>query len=426
MGIISVASVFPAGIIQQRRTQDDVLGPVVAEAALGTLRAKLSQSDFGTFEQFGFFDYNAFAVLGNQGFPNSWLAPADTNTQLGDWPWIRPSVAAVPLNTAPSQWPSYAGDIDIFSARVAHASTAVGTFPDFRIPNYPAALQWADGWRTTELASFGGAFPLLAESYGNPGTGNPELDPEAFLFGIPYNRLKYSLIEGGLDPLVTVKQRERFWPMGSGFGPGQQRPEFAWDCMFRRYQGRVQVAIFVYRVNAANTPGGYAVCQDAGNLALSREVTRPPLPARVDLAECEDAGLVYQPFTVVGGDPAGNSPANRNIVPETVADFNSPNNLISLDPYFEGWQAPGQWIVDPYSRIHRVLQGRRNKRQGPVRLSRPIPEQLPSSTLVNPANAQDFDEWQDLVNEVRSIWFIPTSDRRGIGLEPIYVAVRDL
>ena len=38
VGIISVAAVFPAGIIQQRRTQDDVLGPVIAED--GTVTAQ--------------------------------------------------------------------------------------------------------------------------------------------------------------------------------------------------------------------------------------------------------------------------------------------------------------------------------------------------------------------------------------------------
>ena len=53
IGIISIAAVFPAGIIQQRKTQDDVMGPVVAEAAMAAIRTHLSQADFGTLEEFG-------------------------------------------------------------------------------------------------------------------------------------------------------------------------------------------------------------------------------------------------------------------------------------------------------------------------------------------------------------------------------------
>ena len=72
VGVISVAAVFPAGIIQQRRAQDDVLGPVVAEAALATLRSKLSQDDFGTFEDFGVFrDQVGAWVEGGQVAPDS-------------------------------------------------------------------------------------------------------------------------------------------------------------------------------------------------------------------------------------------------------------------------------------------------------------------------------------------------------------------
>ena len=65
VGVISVAAVFPAGIIQQRRTQDDVFGPVVAEAALSTIRSRLSQGDFGTFEEFGIYGPGDFSTLQN-------------------------------------------------------------------------------------------------------------------------------------------------------------------------------------------------------------------------------------------------------------------------------------------------------------------------------------------------------------------------
>ena len=63
IGIISIAAVFPAGIIQQRRAQDDVMGPVVAEEALAVIRSKVSPEDFGTFEQFGIFGPGNFASV---------------------------------------------------------------------------------------------------------------------------------------------------------------------------------------------------------------------------------------------------------------------------------------------------------------------------------------------------------------------------
>ncbi len=420
VGIISVAAVFPAGIIQQRRTQDDVLGPVIAEAAMATIRSKVTQSDFGTFEEFGIFGPAAFLGL-DQPFPNSWLDAGDAYTQPGDWPWLRPSTAAVPVSASPSDR-SYAGDIDLFSARVARASPLVSE-------DYPAGMQWDAAWRTTEFSLFGGAFPVFGQTHPQGG-GGANGDPGAFLFGIPFSRARFDFYGGGEDPLVTVTQEERFWPAGTGFGAGLERPQYAWDCMFRRFQGRVQVAIFVYRVNAGNTPGGYAVCQDGGSNSLSRQATRPPMPARVDFI-APVGGVNYRALTPAGADTTPDTidlnDANRNVVLSTNPDFASPGNLISLDPYFEGWQSPGQWMLDPYGRIHRVVQGRRNKRQGPVRLSRPVPTQNPTTALYNPSmQGGNYNNWQTKVDEVRSIWFVPPADRRGIGLEPIYVTVRDL
>lgn len=419
VGIISVAAVFPAGIIQQRRTQDDVLGPVIAEDAIATIRSKVTQSDFGTFEEFGIFGPDSFATLDGT-FPNSWLPPADAYTQVGDWPWLRPSTAAVPADADPGDR-SYAGDIDLFSARASRASSLVSE-------DYPASMQWDQAWRTTEFSLFNGAFPIFGDTH--PQSGGGGSDDGAFLFGIPFNRARFDFFGNGEDPLVTITQEERFWPAGTGFGPGVDRPQYAWDCMFRRFQGRVQVAIFVYRVKVGNAAGGYAVAQDTGSNSQSRESNRPPMPARVDLP-ASVGGSNYRTLTSSGADPTpdeapSGDDADRNVVVGTGADFSSPNNLITFDPYFEGWQVPGQWMLDPYGRIHRVVQGRRNKRQGPVRLARPVPTQTPATSLVNPANTDGFDDWQDAVDEVRAIWFIPPADRRGITLEPIYASVREL
>ena len=435
VGVISVAAVFPAGIIQQRRAQDDVLGPVVAESALATIRSRVSQDDFGTFEEFGFFGPASFAALDEQ-FPNGWLGAGDAYTQVGDWPWIRPSMAAVPPGNSPADR-SYAGDIDLFSARAARSSTAIGGHPAATIEAYPST--WDADWRTSEFAVAGGGLPLVSGNFNaDPNQG----DPGAFIYGVPVNRAKYGFFQGNEgfepreDPRVEISQEERFWPAGSGYDGSQPRPQYTWDCMFRRFQGRVQVAIFVYRLNVGNAVGGYAVSQDAGTQGLDRDKSRPSMPARVDLADqgtypvefVSISGATYFPLTPEGADDTAqldSGDADRNIVPRTYPNLGG--SSLELDPYFEGWQSPGQWIIDPYGRTHRVLQGRRNKRQGPVRLSRGVPAQSPSTALYNPiVQGEDFTDWRDRCDQVRSIWFVPPVDRRGISLTPVYVSVREL
>src|SRR5215510_7534796 len=49
VGVISSAALFPAGIVQQRLSVDDGMGPRVANNALSILRSKLKQDDFGYF-----------------------------------------------------------------------------------------------------------------------------------------------------------------------------------------------------------------------------------------------------------------------------------------------------------------------------------------------------------------------------------------
>ena len=422
VGIISISAVFPAGIVQQRRAQDDVLGPVIAEAAMSAIRSKVGQSDFGTFEEFGIKTPATFAVL-NGAFPNTWLRGGDEFTQRGDWPWLRPSMAVVPAGVAADSQ-DYFGDIDLFSARFVRASNFA--------PDYPSSanLDWQIG-KTTELGIFAGASPILGTCH--PLQNNPNCsDPGEFLYGIPFNRSKFDFFGISEDPLVTITQEERFWPAGTGYEAGRNRPQYAWDCMFRRFQGRVQVAIFVYRVKVGAAAGGYAVAQDAGTNAYGRDGLRPAMPARADFGVA--AGSVYEPLTPYGADlTTGGVPGlddfDRVEIIGTGPQFNEPNP--TLDPYFEGWQAPGQWLLDPSNRIHRVAQGRRNKRQGPVRLARPIPSQAPSSAIWNPATAEggpysDPDVIQTATDEVRSLWFVPPVDRRGVSLTPVYVTVRDL
>ena len=432
IGIISIAAVFPAGIIQQRRAQDDVMGPVVAEEALAVIRSKVSPEDFGTFEQFGIFGPGNFASV--RSTPRqSYLYDIDRYTVPGDFPWLRPSMyVAQPDTVIDAGVDNAYGDIDIFSARVMHRFAGSQWSNDVIKP-YTDGMGWTNSdSMTSEFRGFGAtAIPVVGDTHSllNGGQG----DWGAFLYGIPFNRSKYDPAYGGADPLKTITQEERFWPLGSGYGQGEKRPQYAWECMFRRHQGRVQVAIFVYRVAAGNAVGGYtAVAQPSNGSGTNYAGFTPPLPARFDIPYSDAGSQDYpdlRPWTPLGAADAngdGEQDGDSYLKAEVVGTGPSERRL---PPYELGWQAPGQWILDAYGRTHRVVQGRRNSGQGPVRLARPVPEQAQTNNNFSwavlgldpsdPAN-------QGIQNEVRSIWFIPPIDERGITLTPVYMTVREL
>ena len=91
IGIISIGAIFPAGIVQQRQSLDDALGPVVADNALASLRAKLSQNDFGFAEDFEGFPLGLLDLASFEGTYGE-LDSAAPRT-LGDWGWRRPGLA---------------------------------------------------------------------------------------------------------------------------------------------------------------------------------------------------------------------------------------------------------------------------------------------------------------------------------------------
>ncbi|MAC19681.1 MAG: hypothetical protein CMJ23_08440 [Phycisphaerae bacterium] len=405
VGVISVAAVFPAGIIQQRRAQDDVLGPVVAESALSILRSKVSQDDFGSFEEFGVFQPQV------QEWTDSGISPTlrnldllDASTQFGDWPWLRPSMCVFPATGPPLPavvQTSY-GDIDVFSSRYVRSSSSnPGS----------GSNDWPSSSTTTEFVVDGN--PLAGPQLGS--------DAGAFLYGIPFNRRRFGFAESEVEPRITITQEERCWPAGTGFetvaavqgGPDQfpAKPQYVWDCMFRRFQGRVQVAIFVYRVIGS---GGETYRATGSGFNF----TNPPLPARLDLPLRGALGG-YEPLT-----PQGDAEYGPAFVPGTRPSL--ADSDVVLDPVWDGWQSPGQWLLDPSGRIHRVVQGRRTGSQGPVRLARPIPTQGASSSIVSPSLVVGQDDWVEKASEVRSIWFVPPADRRGVSLEPVYVTVREI
>ncbi len=158
--------------------------------------------------------------------------------------------------------------------------------------------------------------------------------------------------------------------------------------MFRRFQGRVQVALFVYRVAI---PGG----------GTSTYTVASPLPVSTD-------DVAFTP------DPS--LPWDAGII-----------EIPSSTGAFQGWQAPRQWLLDQNNNIHRVLAGRRNSSDGPVELVRPVPEVPFAAPYSFPFTASDTDGNGFVDGDVvTDIWYIPPIDSNGLSLTPVYVTVREL
>ena len=88
IGIISIATLFPAGIAQQQKSTDDIIGPIVARNAMTLIRSRVDQEDFGGAEAFDARwspELCAF-TLTDIGNINPWP------TICGDWMWRRPTI----------------------------------------------------------------------------------------------------------------------------------------------------------------------------------------------------------------------------------------------------------------------------------------------------------------------------------------------
>ncbi len=281
------------------------------------------------------------------------------------------------------------------------------------------------------LATIAGDWPWLRPAFILPdgaidifnGTGAATaVEATGMLNGIPYNSFLYPAGAGAF----VITQGERYYPMfneplagaASQFPP---RPQYVWDCMFRRFQGKIMVAIFVYRVTI---PGGgsapYSVPPNYSDPIV------PPLPVAIDLTLpglLDWSGNQWD----VDGDPT--TQAIEAIIPGTYPDM-------TYNPSDAGqsWQAPGQWILDQNNNVHRVLSGRRNESDGPVELVRPVAAILavPTNFALGIAQPNGF-VYEDVVT---NIWYIPVeveldTDGDGTGdlpatLTPVYVTVREL
>lgn len=395
IGVISIAALFPAGIALQRQATDDTLGPIVAKNAFATIRSKLRQDDFGSFQDFGM----APTYIAGEG-PAGTIRPVGgvpIPQVSGDWGWMRPGFFTGASNAA------LLGTIDIFSANYTRQQPPFSLAPRVTGP-------WA-----VEMPN------------GHP--GGP-------LFGIPYNRAKYPLydiaasnptaVPGNLDiqalsePNVTFSQSERSYPQGGSVAGSV--PVYYWDCMFRRNGGRVQVAVFIYRVTA---PGGETRAYSTVGLtpalisgaptapAGSFEVTQqtPPIPAlyiapNFGLATSWPNRTVATPIP----DEIPGTAAGTTFAPERIWD---------------DWQLPNSWWVDNLGTVHRVLNGRTNSTTGPVKLQRPIPV-LPRSPVNGFAPNGTYPASGGPNAFISGVWFVPQRDSRGNILTPIFAAVEEL
>ena len=369
IGLIGISALFPAGIAQQRQASDDIMGPVVADSAVALLRSRLSPQQFGTLESFG----QPQLLTTNTG-----TQPVVQATVEGDWTWRRPGFLFedFPATSLVNE----AGAIDIFTSY-------------YSLNQLGATVNGVDfsGLNTTKLA---------AENYDAPGGG-------ALPLGIPWNS------RTGL-PIVVITQGERAFPQVAEGSGSTQRPVYFWECMFRRFAGRIQVAVFVYRVSpSGGEPRPYSVAQGTNAAAGV-----PPLPFLFDLAQAPFAPLR-------AGGPDGNF---ATVLDNARVTTQNSTPTVGELPREHTWQVPNQWLLDQYGDVHRVAVGRRNtKDSANITLARPIPQQPPIPEvrgLLIQGGTVNGSVGIDPGGQF--IWFIPTFDSQLRPLRAVYATVQEL
>jgi prepilin-type N-terminal cleavage/methylation domain-containing protein len=399
IGVLGVAALLPSAISMQQRANDDVVGPIVADNAIAIIRSKLTPEMFGTMEEFNL--SNDFSSPVNPATGNG-VSVARPFSIPGDWGWKRPTtlVSAGGPNAASAR---FIGAIDIFGGTAAQGAVPGG---------------------------------LLALS---------ERAASAAMQGIPYSRRvfdptfravnpvvgAYTTPSAQFTPAILITQGERCYPMSSEATYPQPKPQYVWDCMFRRFEGRILVAIFVYRVSTAG--GDLAgVSRDVGN-GVDRNALAPyrvglptagagpsGIPPAIPMSVAFAPTQAWR-FGGTDGNPATVFD-NARILGTDAAGAGVPTEL----PIASTWQAPGQWIVDEYNVVHKVASGRRNTREGPVFLTRPVPDLEPTQALFGPGAGAQLTEVNMFTRGITQIWFVPTRDQNGFLLQPVYATVKEL
>ncbi len=348
IGIISISAIFPAGIFQQRLANDDTIGPVVAENAIAILRTKLVPEMFGSDEQFG-------------------LSTPALSDIPGDFEWRRPAwIFNDPSVTLPSGIVLPRDSIIIFKP----SGATIGDSSSSEVP-----------W-------------------------NPDHSGVNLINGLTFT---YGASASATPDLVAFTPAERSYPMSSGIGTSATAPQYRWECAFRRFQGKVQVAIFVFRVTRTGGERGvYRVDRNQAPL----DPSAPPVPVRIDSSLFNS----FQPWIAGGMDGNSSSLADNTQVVGTGPGA----PLDPADLRFD-WQVAGQWVLDNNNNVHRVQRGRKTTADGPVLLARPVPllpdisayPRLPAAAAGSPPRAE-------------AIWFIPARDSAGNTLTPVYITVKEL
>jgi prepilin-type N-terminal cleavage/methylation domain-containing protein len=321
VGVISIASLFPAGIAQQRLSVDDIMGPTVANNAIAIIRSKVRPEDFAYF------------------IPTTGAHP----TVQGDSRWARPAFYGLGDGVAPSE-------------------ASINLFID---ADCDTELQYnTDIWTS----------------------GAPDIQ---FTMGERYY------------PMMPLKNRG---DASQGFANSVDgRPQYVWTPMFRRFQGKVLVAIFVYRVNSSNA-ANYKPSEDQYDPNL------PPLPH----------AYVLQGN---GTHPGGPWQAGNSVVMGTTA---AGQPFVPNDQN-QAWQDARQWIIDENNNIYRVANSFRGT-MNPVKNTENVADPL----LVEfvrpvPAMANGMKSFVYPANgAVERIWYIPLVDTNGVSLTPVYATVKEL
>jgi prepilin-type N-terminal cleavage/methylation domain-containing protein len=378
IGVISVAAIFPAGISLQRQSNDDTIGPMVADSAMALLRSRLTQEDFGSFT-----DFNAnqppYAIGPDGGLP--------ILTVEGDWPWMRPGFVFDDPGTAVDE-----GTLDIFSQQLTRERLGVNPESQFGMTGLAKATELNAGW------------PVAGTKV---------------LWGIPYNPFRYAVLPStaGADwlrarpePRVFVRQRERYWPMSAD---PAARPQYVWECMFRRFQGKVYVAVFVYRVTF---PGGapqlyrVAPASAAGSSAQApQSPDRSPLPSILFTPSVVTSAWVAPTTgdpTVVPGTASGPVRFNQRSDPRTGRSPDSGSSTRTTT--FTASNTVG---------VPSALT---------VLCASPVP--IPVDAGGSGLRSSRRDRRTGFLDSegVATAWYMPLTDANGVQLTPVFVSVEEL
>jgi prepilin-type N-terminal cleavage/methylation domain-containing protein len=328
VGVISIASLFPAGIAQQRLSVDDIMGPTVANNAIAIIRSKVKPDDFAYF------------------IPAAGVAHP---TVQGDSRWARPAFYGLGNGVAPSE-----SSINLFIDADCDTELSYST------------VKWQNGAPDIR-------FTLGERCY----------------------------------PMMPLKNRG---DAAQGFANNVDgRPQYVWTPMFRRFQGKVLVAIFVYRVNSSN----------AANYKPSEDQYEPNLPPLPHMYVLQGAN----------GHPGGPWAPNVSVVAGTTAGGQSfvPNDQN------QAWQEARQWIIDENNNIYRVASsfrgpaptGPNDKSQNTENIADPVIVEFVRPVPPMATNMKPF-MYPAGGAAVNRIWYIPLIDTNGMSLTPVYATVKEL